>query len=233
MSIFWFKWMESLGIKTHFISDVLPDWIIKACPDFVGRSLIVRKLEMVPIEAIVRGYLTGSGWNEYKTSGTLHGMTIRKGYQECGKLDEPTYTPSTKAEMGDHDENISQSAAEKILGQDTALKVKEYALKIYSEASKYAYERGIIIADTKFEFGRDSDGILRLGDEVLTPDSSRFWSAASYCEGQSNESYDKQYLRDWLTEHNLRAKADVTISPEIVNRTLSRYTEAYNALVKN
>ena len=193
--------------------------------------MLVRRHPIIPLESIVRGYITGSAWSEYKISGTVHGMPMPPGLQESQKLEQPTWTPSTKAEQGEHDENISKARAAELVGEDIAKKVEEVSLQLYTKAADYAAARGIIIADTKFEFGLDeSTNELVLVDEVLTPDSSRFWPANQYAVGKSQESYDKQYLRDWLTCSGLKGKPGVKMPEEVVQKTRSKYLEAYGKL---
>jgi phosphoribosylaminoimidazole-succinocarboxamide synthase len=191
----------------------------------------VRKLRIFPIEAIVRGYITGSAWKEYQRSGTIHGLSVPSGLQECEALPEPIYTPSTKAEAGANDENIHPSEAAKIVGEKYASKIEQLALSIYKAARDYAAERGIIIADTKFEFGLDeeTDEIV-LVDEVLTPDSSRFWPKDKYEIGHDQESYDKQYLRNWLTKEGVKGKLGVAMPEDVVKGTSVKYIEAFEKL---
>ena len=205
MSRFWFDMTKDI-LPNHMIStDVadMPEFFRQ--PQFDGNSMMCRKLNMLPIECIVRGYITGSGWASYQKDGTVCGITLPEGLQESDQLPEPIYTPSTKAEIGDHDENISyeQSIAhlEKYFpgkGEEYASKLRDYTIALYKKCADYARSRGIIIADTKFEFGLDEDGNLVLGDEMLTPDSSRFWPADEYEPGHGQPSFDKQFARDWL-----------------------------------
>jgi phosphoribosylaminoimidazole-succinocarboxamide synthase len=192
----------------------------------------VRKLKVFPIEAIVRGYITGSAWKEYQKSGTVHGIPMPKGLQEAQALPQGAiYTPSTKAEAGKNDENIHPSKAAEIVGEAYAFRIEELALKLYTTARDYAYERGIIIADTKFEFGLDeeTDEVV-LVDEVLTPDSSRFWPRESYEIGRDQESFDKQYLRNWLTREGVKGKPGVEMPEQIVKETRAKYVEAFEKL---
>lgn len=196
-----------------------------------GRSLLVKKMKLIPLEVIVRGYITGSAWKEYKKTKTVHGLTINQNdLQESQEFDSPIFTPSTKAEQGEHDENISPAKAAEIVGQELCDKVAAKAIELYSKAKEYARKNGIIIADTKFEFGLDKDDNLVLVDEVLTPDSSRFWSMANYEIGKSQDSYDKQFLRDWLTSNGLAGKDGVSMDEEIITKTKEKYIEAYEAL---
>ena len=196
-----------------------------------GRAIVVRKLKALPIEAIVRGYIVGSGWKEYKKSGSVCGIALPAGLREAERLPEPLFTPSTKAPLGAHDENISFEQAEQLLGPDLAQQVRSASLAIYQEAAAYALTRGIIIADTKFEFGLDEHGTLTLIDEVLTPDSSRFWPAHSYAPGANPPSFDKQYVRDYLETLNWNKQAPGPKLPdEVVQRTAEKYQEALRRL---
>ena len=234
MSKFWFELTGDI-VKNHMIScDVneMPEFFRK--PEFTGNSMKVKKLKMLPLECIVRGYITGSGWESYKENGTVCGIKLRSGLKECEKLDEPIYTPSTKAELGLHDENISYERSieelEKVFpgkGGEYAKKLKEYTIALYKKCADYAYERGIIIADTKFEFGLDENGEIILGDEMLTPDSSRFWPLAGYEAGKSQPSYDKQYVRDWLKAH---PDSDYHLPDDVIAKTVEKYKEAYKLL---
>ncbi|KAE9964110.1 hypothetical protein BLS_008644 [Venturia inaequalis] len=239
LSAHWFSVLPPLitGLKTHFLTLNLPaklqsDENVKN--EYEGRSMQVRKLEVLPIESIVRGYITGSAWSEYKKSGTVHGMKVGEGLRESESFGEPIWTPSTKAEMGEHDENISpEKAAEVLNSQDLADQISALSLKIYKAARDYAYERGIIIADTKFEFGLDkstSPPTVVLIDEVLTPDSSRFWDKEKYEVGRGQESLDKQYLRDWLTSEGLKGKDGVAMTEEVAKKTGEGYGKAYERL---
>ena len=234
MSKFWFDLTSDI-LPNHMIStDVndMPEFFHK--PEFDGNSMMCRKLEMLPIECIVRGYITGSGWASYQKNGTVCGITLPEGLLESDKLPEPIYTPSTKAEIGDHDENISfeQSVEhlEKVFpgkGLEYATKLKDYTIALYKKCADYALTKGIIIADTKFEFGLDENGNIVLGDEMLTPDSSRFWPAEGYKPGQSQPSFDKQFARDWL-----KANPDNNweLPEEIAQKTIDKYLEAYELL---
>jgi phosphoribosylaminoimidazole-succinocarboxamide synthase len=195
-----------------------------------GRSLLVRKYKILPLEVIVRGYITGSAWKEYQKQGTVHGIKVPQGLKECQELPTPIYTPSTKAEQGEHDENISPEQAERIVGHELAAKIEKVALDLYNKAREYAKTRGIIIADTKFEFGVDENNNLVLVDEVLTPDSSRFWNASTYEIGRDQDSYDKQFLRNWLISKNLKGVEGVSMPEDIVSKTKEKYVEAYEVL---
>jgi phosphoribosylaminoimidazole-succinocarboxamide synthase len=192
-----------------------------------GRALVVKKLKPLPVEAIVRGYLVGSGWKEYQQTGSVCGIPLPAGLQQAGKLPEALFTPSTKAEIGQHDENISYARCEELLGKDLAAKVRDASLRLYIEGADYALTRGIIIADTKFEFGLDGSGRLHLIDEVMTPDSSRFWPADQYQPGANPPSFDKQYVRDWLEASGWNKQAPGPGLPDdVVSRTTEKYREA-------
>ncbi|KAL2692120.1 hypothetical protein Neosp_002526 [[Neocosmospora] mangrovei] len=231
ISAHWFKVLQERipDLRTHFITLDVPAGVTpeeaKAIKD---RSMQVRRLQVVKLESIVRGYLTGSAFKEYKKSGTVHGITVEPGMEEAQKFKQPLWTPSTKADAGEHDENIHPDDAWKEVGdRETADRVKELSLKIYEEASKYAEERGIILADTKFEFAKDAEGNIYLVDEVLTPDSSRFWPAAGYMPGRDQDSFDKQFIRNWLIKEGLKGKDGVSLPEEIVQATSDRYREAF------
>ncbi|KAK9453229.1 hypothetical protein V1511DRAFT_103292 [Dipodascopsis uninucleata] len=232
ISKFWFNLLSDI-CKNHFITteiDSLPENVYPYSDQLKDRSMLVRKYTILPIEAIVRGYLTGSAWKEYQSKGTVHGIKIREGMQESEAFDCPIYTPSTKAELGKHDENIHPSEAVKIVGEKYAKRIEELSLALYSRARDFATSKGIIIADTKFEFGVDENGQVVLVDEVLTPDSSRFWRADTYKLGQSQDSYDKQFLRNWLTANNLAYKEDVEMPDSIAKQTSEKYVEAFESL---
>ncbi|MBD3821951.1 MAG: phosphoribosylaminoimidazolesuccinocarboxamide synthase [Thiotrichales bacterium] len=199
-----------------------------------GRGMIVKKLKPLPVEAIVRGYLVGSGWKEYKKTQTVCGIPLPEGLKKAEQLPEPLFTPSTKAAVGEHDENISFEEVVKLMGEERAQKVKEYSLALYKMASEFAAERGIIIADTKFEFGEDENGVIHLIDEALTPDSSRFWPAKTYQVGKNPDSFDKQYIRDYLESLDWNKTAPGPELPEeIVDMTLQKYQEAQSRLMEN
>lgn len=199
-----------------------------------GRGMIVRKLKPLPVEAIVRGYLVGSGWKEYKKKQTVCGIPLPKGLKKAEKLPEPLFTPSTKAEIGQHDENISFDEVIALIGQEKAEKVRQYSLALYQMAADFAIERGIIIADTKFEFGEDEQGVIHLIDEALTPDSSRFWPVSSYQVGKNPPSFDKQYIRDYLETLDWDKTAPGPELPEdIVEMTFQKYQEAQSRLMDN
>ncbi|KAI4727465.1 phosphoribosylaminoimidazole-succinocarboxamidesynthase [Aureobasidium sp. EXF-10728] len=238
MTAHWFNLLSQKipTLKTHLLSASVPDAVAAKLPDQVSqqlrlRSMHVRRLKVLPLESIVRGYITGSAWAEYKKSGTVHGISMPAGLQESQKLETPLWTPSTKAEVGDKDENISPEQATAIVGDKYAKKIEELSLKVYEIARDYAAERGIIIADTKFEFGLDVDtDEVILVDEVLTPDSSRFWPADKYEVGKSQDSFDKQYLRDWLTKEGLKGKDGVEMTDAVVKETANKYREAFEML---
>lgn len=203
--------------------------------EVLGRAIIVKKLNMLPFECVARGYLTGSGLKEYNANGTVCGIELPEGLVESSRLPEPIFTPATKAEQGDHDENVSFERVVQDLGQERAEQLRDETLRIYSAAAKIAEEKGIILADTKFEFGLDSEGNLVLGDEVLTPDSSRYWPADTYAEGIVQPSFDKQYVRNWLTSEesgwDVESETQPPVLPDdIVAATRLRYIEAYERL---
>ena len=233
MSRFWFDYTRNI-IPNHMISTDIEDMPEGFGPEFKGRSMLCKKLDMLPVECIVRGYITGSGWASYQKEGTVCGIKLPEGLKESEKLPEPIYTPSTKAGIGDHDENISyeQSIAhlEKYYpgkGEEYASLLRKYSLELYTKCVDYALSKGIIIADTKFEFGFDENGALVLGDEMLTPDSSRFWPLEGYEAGKSQPSFDKQYARDWLRAN---PGNDWTLPEDVANRTIEKYLEAFKML---
>jgi phosphoribosylaminoimidazole-succinocarboxamide synthase len=234
MSKFWFDYTKDI-VPNHMIStDVndMPEYFRK--PEFTGNSMLCRKLNMIPIECIVRGYITGSGWVSYQKDGTVCGNPLPAGLKECDKLPEPIYTPSTKAEIGDHDENISYAQSIEVLekkfpghGKEYATKIKDCTIMLYKKCAEYARTRGIIIADTKFEFGLNENGEVILGDEMLTPDSSRFWPVEGYESGHSQPSFDKQFVRDWLKAN---PDSDYCLPQEVIDKTIAKYKEAYKLL---
>lgn len=234
LSAFWFKKLEHL-VDHHMITadfDEMPE-VIRQNEQLRGRSMLVKKASVFPVECVVRGYLEGSGWKDYKAKRTVCAVDLPKGLQHCDKLHKPIFTPSTKADVG-HDDNISQLEFVKIVGHDTAAELKSISKQIYSEASEYAATRGIIIADTKFEFGEDSDGNILLVDEVLTPDSSRFWAAGSYEPGHSQTSFDKQFVREYLESIGWDKQPPAPpLPPEIASATSERYLRAYKLLTGN
>lgn len=239
LSEFWFDFLSS-EVPNHLLLKPEED-IFSHLPaelsqpkykeQLEGRSLLVKKMKLIPLEVIVRGYITGSAWKEYKKSNTVHGLKVeQQNLQESEEFATPIFTPSTKAEQGEHDENISPEQAAEIVGKELCDKVAAIAIRLYSKAKEYAKTRGIIIADTKFEFGLDANDNVVLVDEVLTPDSSRFWNASTYEVGRGQDSYDKQFLRDWLTSNNLNGKDGVAMDESIVVQTKSKYVEAFEAL---
>lgn len=232
MSNFWFQ--HTRHLIANQLSEIPLEKVLKDSAErqqVEGRAVVVRKLKALPVEAIVRGYIVGSGWKEYKTSGTVCGIKLPAGLKEADKLPEPIFTPSTKAAVGQHDENISFEKAAQLLGQEMAEKVKQASLRIYKDCAQYALTRGIIIADTKFEFGLDEKGTLTLIDEVVTPDSSRFWPADSYKPGANPPSFDKQYVRDWLEASGWNKKAPAPKLPaEVIAKTAEKYREALKRL---
>jgi phosphoribosylaminoimidazole-succinocarboxamide synthase len=227
MSVFWFE----------LTSEIVPNHLISATegvPDPVrGRALVVHRLEMLPVECVVRGYLSGSGWKDYQESGAVCGIALPPGLRESEQLPEPLFTPATKAEIGDHDENIDFEGVVRALGdRELAQRVREASIAVYRAAAEHARERGIILADTKFEFGLAPDGTLVLGDEVLTPDSSRFWPADGYEPGRPQPSFDKQPVRDWATASGWdRSPPAPAIPDEVVEGTRARYRDAYERIV--
>ena len=234
MSKFWFNMTEDI-LPNHMISTDVKDM-----PEFFqnekfdGNSMLVKKLEMLPVECIVRGYITGSGWASYQKDGTVCGIKLPEGLKESDKLPEPIYTPSTKAEIGDHDENISFEQSVDYLdkrfpgkGLEYATKLRDYTIALYKKCADYALSKGIIIADTKFEFGLDEDGNIVIGDEMLTPDSSRFWPLDQYEAGHGQPSFDQQFARDWLKAN---PHDDWTLPTDVVDKTIAIYLEGYEKL---
>jgi phosphoribosylaminoimidazole-succinocarboxamide synthase len=232
VSSFWFDRLRDV-VPNHLaevtLEDVLPDAGERA--QVAGRAVVVRRLRPLPIEAIVRGYLIGSGWKDYQRSGAVCGISLPPGLRQADRLPEAIFTPSTKAAVGDHDENISFARTVELLGADLAERVRSVSLRLYREAAAYALERGIIIADTKFEFGLDENGTLTLIDELFTPDSSRFWPASSYQPGTSPPSFDKQFVRDYLETLDWdKTPPGPELPPEVVARTAAKYNEALERL---
>ena len=234
MSEFWFDFTKDI-LPNHMISTDVKDM-----PEFFqnerfdGNSMKCKKLQMLPVECIVRGYITGSGWASYQENGTVCGIRLPEGLKESEKLPEPIYTPSTKADLGDHDENVSYEKNIEILeeqfpgkGQEYATKLRDYTIALYKKCAEYALSKGIIIADTKFEFGLDENGNVILGDEMLTPDSSRFWPLEGYQPGQGQPSYDKQFVRDWLKAN---PDSDYLLPDDVIEKTVEKYKEAYELL---
>jgi phosphoribosylaminoimidazole-succinocarboxamide synthase len=224
MSIFWFEQTEGI-CPNHFISEEVP-------PEAEGRGMRVRKLEMYPVECVVRGYLSGSGWREYRETGAICGIELPAGMQESEKLPEPIFTPATKAELGEHDENIDFDRAAEIIGDRPLMEeLRRVSIEVYRWAADHAAERGIILADTKFEFGSSPGAEIVLGDEVLTPDSSRFWPADDYEPGRAQHSFDKQYVRDWLDESGWdHTPPPPELPAEVVENTRAKYVEAYERI---
>ena len=234
MSRFWFDYTKDI-VPNHMISvDVkdMPEFFRR--PEFDGNSMLCKKLTMLPIECIVRGYITGSGWESYKKNGTVCGIPLPEGLLECGKLPEPIFTPSTKAEIGDHDENIDFPRCVEVLerdfpghGREYAEKIRDCTIALYKKCADYALSRGIIIADTKFEFGINENGEVILADEMLTPDSSRFWPLEGYEPGKSQPSFDKQFVRDWLKAN---PDSNYDLPQDVIDRTIDKYKEAYRLI---
>lgn len=227
-------WLEFFGVKNHLITANVDEYPAELQPykeDLRGRSMLVKKVKMVEVECIARGYLTGSGWKEYQKSQTVNGEKLRAGYENASKLDEVLFTPTTKAAIGDHDEAINYEQTKALVGEATAQALKDATIRLYTKAADYAAQHGIIIADTKFEFGQDDDGSLILADEVLTPDSSRFWPQASYKVGANPPSLDKQYVRDWLDSINFNHQPPGPVLPDdVIARTREIYIKAYEDL---
>lgn len=232
MTLFWMRKFENI-IPNHVLESDVDSFPQKLAPyrdELDGRAILARKAKPLPVECIVRGYVTGSGFKDYLATGKICGISLPEGLVEAQKLDAPIFTPSTKAELGMHDENIDMSKTEALLGDEVAEKTRLVALDLYEKGAAHALEKGVIVADTKFELGF-IDGSLHLIDEVLTPDSSRFWSAASYSPGKPQPSFDKQYLRDWLKKQPWNMEPPPpTLPPEVINATASRYREAYEML---
>ena len=237
MALFWFARLGHV-VPNHLTGDD-PESVV--APDeraqVRGRSMLVKRLKPLPIEAVVRGYLAGSGWKEYRQSGSVCGVALPAGLKTASRLPEPIFTPATKAEAGAHDENIAFEQAAALIGPELGARVRDVSIRLYREAADHALTKGIVIADTKFEFGLDRDGTLTLMDEVLTPDSSRYWPVESYREGDDNPpSYDKQFVRDWLESArvngapwNKRAPAP-PLPPEVIEKTAAKYREAFTRL---
>ena len=242
MALWWFDQLGPKGLNLcpiHLTGEspesvVLPSEV----PQVAGRSMLVKRLKPLPVEAVVRGYLAGSGWKEYQQDGTVCGVPLPAGLRNASRLPEPIFTPATKAEMGEHDENISFDQMCRIVGTELAAQVRDCAIRLYTEAAAHALQHGIIIADTKFEFGLDDNGRLVLMDEILTPDSSRFWPLATYREGVNPESFDKQFLRDWLEQATVDGAPWDKTAPaprlpiEVVDGTARKYEDAITALLQ-
>jgi len=236
MALFWFDKLGPSGLNLcpiHLTGEA-PESVVTPAevPQVTGRSMLVKRLKPIPVEAVVRGYLAGSGWKEYQESRSVCGVPLPEGLKNASKLPEPIYTPAAKAEMGEHDENITFEKTVQMIGADLASRIRDISIAIYKAASEIAAAKGIIIADTKFEFGLDKDGTLVLMDEVLTPDSSRYWPAESYVEGVNPPSYDKQFLRDWLETAQVAGKPWSKTPPaphlprEVIEKTAAKYQEA-------
>ena len=234
MSKFWFDYTKDI-VPNHMISidpADMPEFF--RAPEYAGKSTLCRKLNMIPIECIVRGYITGSGWESYKENGTVCGITLPAGLKECEKLPEPIFTPSTKAEIGIHDENINFDQCVEVCekafpghGADYAAKIRDYTIALYRKCADYALSRGIIIADTKFEFGVDEAGSVVIADEMLTPDSSRFWPLEGYEAGHGQPSFDKQFVRNWLKAN---PDSDYHLPEDVVEKTSAKYREAFTMI---
>jgi phosphoribosylaminoimidazole-succinocarboxamide synthase len=240
MALFWFDKLGPNGLNIcpiHLTGDA-PEGVVTQAeiPQVTGRSMLVKRLKPIPVEAVVRGYLAGSVWKEYQESSSVCGVPLPPGLKNASKLPEPIYTPAAKAEMGEHDENITFEKTEEMIGADLAARIRDISIAIYKAASAIAAAKGILIADTKFEFGLDRDGTLVLMDEVLTPDSSRYWPAESYTEGVNPPSYDKQFLRDWLETAQVAGKPWSKTPPaphlprEVIEQTAAKYREALTRL---
>ncbi|WP_034453031.1 phosphoribosylaminoimidazolesuccinocarboxamide synthase [Butyrivibrio sp. AE2032] len=234
MSKFWFDLTKDI-VDNHMVSvDTadMPEFF--RTPEFTGNSMLCKKLTMIPVECIVRGYITGSGWASYKENGTVCGIKLPEGLRECDKLPEPIYTPSTKAEIGDHDENIDFDRSVEVLekefpgkGREYAEKIRDYTIALYKKCADYALTKGIIIADTKFEFGINEKGEVVIGDEMLTPDSSRFWPVEGYEPGHGQPSFDKQFVRDYLKAN---PECDYNLPQDVIDKTIEKYLECYRLL---
>ncbi|MBT3068951.1 phosphoribosylaminoimidazolesuccinocarboxamide synthase [Rhodoferax sp. U11-2br] len=240
MALFWFDKLGPKGLNLcpiHLTGEA-PESVVTPAevPQVTGRSMLVKRLKPIPVEAVVRGYLAGSGWKEYQASQSVCGVPLPAGLKNASKLPEPIYTPAAKAEMGEHDENITFEKTVEMIGADLATRIRDISIAIYKAASEIAATKGIIIADTKFEFGLDKDGTLVLMDEVLTPDSSRYWPAESYVEGVNPPSYDKQFLRDWLETAQVGGRLWSKTPPaphlprEVIDKTSAKYQEALTRL---
>ena len=231
ISNFWFKKLQHI-MPNHFTGETVYDVLPRQQADKIAkRAVVVKKLSPLKIEAIVRGYLSGSGWRDYQQTGAVCGIKLPAGLREAEQLPEVIFTPSSKAAVGDHDENISLSQCASLLGEELTEQVSAKAIKLYSEAADYARSKGIIIADTKFEFGLDENGVLTLMDEVLTPDSSRFWSVDSYQVGSNPPSFDKQFIRDWLVDSGWNKQPPAPHIPaDIIAKTLAKYEEALHQI---
>ncbi|MGS5089423.1 phosphoribosylaminoimidazolesuccinocarboxamide synthase [Hydrogenophaga sp. A37] len=241
LSLFWFDQLGPKGLNicpNHLTGDA-PESVVSAAeaPQITGRSMLVQRLKPIPVEAVVRGYLAGSGWKEYQENRSVCGVPLPEGLLNASKLSEPIYTPAAKAEMGEHDENITFEQTVAMVGADVAAQIRDKAIALYKAAAEIALQKGIIIADTKFEFGLDKAGNVVLMDEVLTPDSSRYWPLESYVVGQNPPSYDKQFLRDWLETAKVNGKPWDKTAPsprlpkEVIEKTAAKYQEALTRLM--
>ena len=240
MALYWFDKLgpQGLNICPIHLTGEAPESVVTPAelPQVVGRSMLVKRLKPLPVEAVVRGYLAGSGWQEYQENQAVCGVKLPAGLKNASKLPHPIYTPAAKAAAGDHDENITFERTVEMIGLDLATRIRDISIRLYQEASEIALKKGIIIADTKFEFGLDADGTLTLMDEVLTPDSSRFWPAESYQEGSNPPSFDKQFVRDWLDLAQVDGKPWSKTPPaprvpnEIIAKTAAKYQEAWQRL---
>ena len=241
LSLFWFDQLgpKGLNICPIHLTGEAPESAVspEEVPQVQGRSMLVQRLKPIPVEAVVRGYLAGSGWKEYQESRSVCGVKLPEGLQNASKLPEPIYTPAAKAELGEHDENITYEQTVAMVGADVAAQIRDYAIALYKAAAEIAAKKGIIIADTKFEFGLNAQGQVVLMDEVLTPDSSRYWPAESYVVGQNPPSYDKQFLRDWLETAKVNGQPWDKTPPaprlprEVIEKTAAKYQEALTRLV--
>lgn len=232
ISMFWFDTLKDV-CPNHVITDNvddMPQQVRKYKAQLQGRSMLVKRLKMLDVESIVRGYITGSGWKEYKLKGTVCGLELPPGLAECAKLPSVLFTPSTKAEIGGHDENIHPARAAEIVGQETCAEITRLSLALYAKAHDVAAASGIILADTKFEFGLDATGAVVLGDEVLTPDSSRYWPAANYAPGRGQESFDKQFVRDYLDQRGFDKKNGIALPQDVIDKTAAKYKEIFSIL---
>ena len=228
---FWFEKLD--GIVPNHLTGIDPTTVVAAdeVEQVKGRSVVAMKLKPIPIECVVRGYIIGGGWKDYQATGKVCGVQLPAGLKQAQKLPQPIFTPAAKAEVGTHDENISFEKACEMVGEDIARQIRDYSLALYQRAAEYALTKGIIIADTKFEFGQDENGTVRLMDEVLTPDSSRFWPADQYNEGISPPSYDKQYIRDWLeTQPWNKTSPSPRLPEDVIEKTSEKYREALRRL---
>lgn len=234
ISRFWFEWLGDSFLH-HFVTaevEEMPKVVHPYREQLEGRCMLVRKLRILPVEAIVRGYITGSGWVSYQKNGKVCGIELPDGLEQCARLPSPLYTPSTKAEIGGHDMNIPPAEAIRILGEEHAQEVERLSLDLYKRAEAYAAERGILLADTKFEFGVNAEGQVVLADEILTPDSSRFWPAEHYEPGHDQPSFDKQFVRNYLLSIEFDKQTPVTLPEDVIARTLEKYQEAYALLTQ-